>query len=129
MERRRKTMNQDDLKKRTKMFSLRVLEVVDELPNSIKGRAIGGQLVRSGSSTGANYRAACRARSKAEFISKLGTVIEEADETAFWLEIIMEGGILPSDRIRPLWSEANEIVSIMTASRRTAEHNRDQEKN
>jgi len=122
-------MNQDDLKKRTKMFSLRVLEVVDELPNSIKGRAIGGQLVRSGSSTGANYRAACRARSKAEFISKLGTVIEEADETAFWLEIIMEGGILPSDRIRPLWSEANEIVSIMTASRRTAEHNRDQEKN
>jgi len=121
-------MNQDDLKKRTKRFSLRVLNVVDALPYTVKGRAIGGQLARSGTSTGANYRAACRARSQAEFIAKLGTVIEEADETAFWLELIMEDGILPSDSLSSLWTEANEIVSIMTASRRTAENNRDNEK-
>lgn len=121
-------MDQDDLKKRTKKFSLRVLDVVDALPNTVKGRAIGGQLVRSGTSTGANYRAACRARSKAEFIAKLGTVIEEADETAFWLELIMEGDVLPSDRVEPLWSEADELVSIMTASRRTAENNRGKDK-
>ena len=79
-------------------------------------------------STGANYRAACRGRSKAEFIAKLGIVIEEADETAFWLELIMESGLIAQERIEPLWTEANEIVAIMTASRRTAEKHRAEEK-
>ncbi len=121
-------MDQNDLKLRTKRFSLRILDVVDALPGTVKGRAIAGQLVRSGMSTGANYRAACRARSKAEFIAKLGTVIEEADETAFWLELIMDGDILARENVTPLWNEANEIVSIMTSSRKTAEQNRAKEK-
>lgn len=81
----------EDLKERTKKFALRILNVVDALPNTIKGRAVGRQIVRCGTSVGANYRAACRARSRAEFIAKLGTVIEEADESAFWLELIHGG--------------------------------------
>ena len=76
-------MDSDDLKKRTKQFALRILKLVAALPNTIEGRAIRGQLVRSGTSVGANYRAACRGRSKAEFVAKLGTVEEEADETRF----------------------------------------------
>ncbi|MGI8838489.1 MAG: four helix bundle protein [Pyrinomonadaceae bacterium] len=79
-------MKADDLKKRTKQFALRILKLVAALPNTVEGRAIGGQLVRAGTSVAANYRAACRGRSKAEFIAKMGTVEEEADESAFWLE-------------------------------------------
>jgi four helix bundle protein len=77
-------MNADDLKRRTKQFALRVLKLVAALPNTVAGRAIGGQLVRSGSSVGANYRAACRGRSKAEFVAKLGIAEEEADESGYW---------------------------------------------
>ena len=83
-------MNEDDLKKRTKQFALRILKLVAALPRTIAGRTIGGQLARSGTSVAANYRAACRARSKAEFISRLGVVEEEADESALWLELIIE---------------------------------------
>ncbi len=86
-------MNAKELKKRTKQFALRILKLVAALPNSIQGRAIGGQLVRAGTSVGANYRAACRGRSRAEFIAKLGVVEEEA-ESAFWLELIIEGRFL-----------------------------------
>ena len=114
----------EELKGRTKRFALRVLNVVDALPKTVKGRLIGGQLGRAGTSTAANYRAACRARSKAEFIAKLGTVIEEADESAFWLELIVEGKILGRQLIEPLWREANEIVAIMTASQKTARRNK-----
>ena len=110
----------EELKQRTKDFAKRVLKVVDALPNTIKGRAIGNQLVRSGTSTAANYRAACRGRSKAEFAAKLGTVIEEADESALWLELIIEDRILKAQLVQPLLDEANEIVAIMTASRKTA---------
>jgi four helix bundle protein len=84
-------MKPDDLKKRTKQFALRVLKLVAALPNNLPGRTIGGQLVRAGTSVGANYRAACRARSKPEFIAKIGIVEEEADESAFWMELIIEG--------------------------------------
>ena len=83
-------MNADDLKNRTKRFALRILRLAAALPNTIEGKAIKGQLVRAGTSVGANYRASCRARSRAEFVAKIGTVEEESDESAFWLEIIIE---------------------------------------
>jgi len=113
-------MDEAELKSRTKQFALRVMRLVDALPKSIKGRTIGGQLIRSGTSVAANYRATCRARSRAEFISKLGVVVEEADESALWLELIVEDGLLPEARVVPLLNEANEIVRIMVASRKTA---------
>ncbi len=90
-------MNAEELKKRTKQFALRILKLAAALPNTIEGRAIRGQLVRAGTSVGANYRAACRGRSKAEFIAKIGVVEEEADESAFWLELIIEGGLLTAE--------------------------------
>ncbi len=113
-------MNATILKARTKKFALRILKIVDALPNSIKGRAIANQLVRAGTSVASNYRASCRGRSKAEFNAKLGTVAEEADESALWLELIIEDGILPKKRVQSLLDEANEIVAIMTSSRKTA---------
>jgi four helix bundle protein len=112
---------ENDLKDRTKMFARRVLRLLDHLPNNRKGWIVGDQLGRCGTSVGANYRAACRARSRAEFIAKLGTVIEEADESAYWLELVMEDEIVKADQVTPLWQEANEIVAIMTSSRKTAE--------
>ena len=113
-------MNADDLKKRTKQFALRVLKLVAALPNTVAGRAIGGQLVRSGSSVGANYRAACRGRSRAEFVAKLGVVEEEADESAFWMEMIIEGELLKPRQVEPLLNEANEITKIIAQSRISA---------
>jgi len=89
------------------------------LPNTAVGRIIGNQLIRAGTSVGANYRAACRARSKAEFAAKLGIVEEEADESAYWMELIAEGGLLGEDSVRALISEADEIVAIMVASRKS----------
>ena len=113
-------MDEKHLKQRTKEFSLRILKLVAALPKTIEGRAIANQLVRSGTSVGANYRAACRGRSKAEFLAKLGTVEEEADESAFWLEIIIEGKLLKPNRVESLLREANELVAIMVASRKSA---------
>ena len=113
-------MTEDDLKKRTKLFALRILKLVAALPKTLAGRTIGGQLVRSGTSVAANYRAACRARSKAEFISRLGVVEEEADESALWLELIMESQLMKKTLVEPLWTEADEIVAIMTSSRKSA---------
>ena len=109
-------MNPQELKERTKRFALRVMRLVDALPKSAKGRALASQLVRSGTSVAANYRASCRARSRAEFISKIGVVEEEADETALWLELIIDDKILPQKKITPLLNEANELVAIMAAS-------------
>ncbi len=114
-------MDQAELKKRTKQFGLRVMKMVGALPNDSVGRAIGGQLVRSGTSVGANYRPACRGRSKAEFIAKLGIVIEEADESGYWMELIIEGGLLPTDKVELLLDEANQITAIMVASRKSAQ--------
>ena len=114
-------MKGDELKERTKQFALRVLKLVDALPNTVAGRVIANQIMRSGSSVGANYRAACRARSNAEFIAKIGTVLEESDETEFWLELIRDGKLLPTDKVEPLKKEAEEITAIMAASRKTAQ--------
>ena len=82
-------MDEDELKRRTKRFALRVIKLVAALPKTVEGRTIGNQLVRAGTSVGANYRAACRARSKAEFIARLGVVEEEADESEYWMELII----------------------------------------
>ena len=109
-------MNAQDLKERTKQFALRVIRLVDALPNTPKGRAIASQLVRSGTSVAANYRAACRGRSKAEFIAKVGIVEEEADETALWLELIIDDKLLPEKKVAPLLKEANEVTAIMATS-------------
>jgi four helix bundle protein len=109
-------MNAQDLKDRTKKFALRVMHLVDALPDTPKGRAVASQLVRSGTSVAANYRAACRGRSHAEFISKIGVVEEEADETVLWLELIVEDKLLPEGKIAPLLKEANELTAIIAAS-------------
>ena len=112
-------MNSEELKSRTKLFALRVMQLVDSLPNTTAGRAIGNQLIRSGTSVGANYRAACRGRSKAEFAAKLGTVAEEADESCFWLELIIESKLLAERLVTPLLYKADELTAIFTASAKT----------
>ncbi len=117
-------MDQTELKARTKKFALRILKLTAALPRVEEAKVIRNQLARSGTSVGANYRASCRARSRAEFISKLGVVIEEADESCFWMEMIIEGEFLPAKNVEALLQEANEITAIMTASRKTAEENK-----
>ena len=113
-------MTERELLQRTKQFALRIFKLVGALPQTIQGRAVAAQLIRSGTSVAANYRAACRARSKAEFVAKLGIVEEEADETAFWLELIIETSLLSLTKVKPLLTEASEIVTIMTSSKKTA---------
>ena len=113
-------MTPEELRERTKQFALRVIKLVESLPKTPSARTIGGQLIRSGTSVGANYRACCRARSNADFIAKLGIVIEEADESAFWLELIIESQIMKIEMIEPLLNEANELVKIFVSSRQTA---------
>ncbi len=115
-----KVVRTADLKARTKQSALRVMKMVDTLPRTIQGRTIAKQIIRSATSVAANYRAACRARSRAEFIAKIGVVEEEADESCFWLELIIDSGLLTEERIRPLLSEAGELVAIMAASRKSA---------
>jgi len=109
-----------DLKARTRNFALRIIRVVRSLPRSPEAHVIGRQLLRSGLSAAANYRAVCRARSRPEFLAKLAIVIEEADETAFWLELLVDAGLLPEIRLKDLRSEANQLVAIFNASRTTA---------
>ncbi|MFA6551542.1 MAG: four helix bundle protein [Patescibacteria group bacterium] len=116
-------MNREDLKLRTKNYVLRIIKLVKALPNTLDSRTIGNQLIRCGTSVGANYRAVCRARSNAEFISKLGIVIEEADESAFWIELIIESGLIKEELLKPLLKETNEIISIMVASSKSAKIN------
>jgi len=113
-------MTERELLQRTKQFGLRIFKLVGVLPQTIQGRAIAAQLIRSGTSVAANYRAACRARSKPEFIAKLGVVEEEADESAFWLELIIETGLLSAAKVTPLLTEAGEIVAMMASSKKTA---------
>ena len=113
-------MNEVELKQRTKQFALRVMKLVGALPEDSVGRPIGNQLIRSGTAIGANYRAACRGRSKAEFVAKLGVVVEEADESGYWLELIVEGELLAKRLVEPLLKEANELTAIMVASRKSA---------
>ncbi len=113
-------MNEADMKKRTKRFALDIIHLVGELPKTTVGRAIGGQLVRSGTSVGVNYRAACRGKSKADFIAKLGIVEEEADESCYWLELLIEGALAEKQRAELLLKEASELTAIIVASRKTA---------
>jgi four helix bundle protein len=113
-------MNPTELKLRTKQFALRIIKLTSAIPKVTAGRAIAAQIVRSGTSVAANYRACCRARSQAEFISKIGTVEEEADETALWLELLIESGIMPGKKLAALLAEANELTAIMAASRKSA---------
>ena len=116
-------MNSEELKKRTKDFALRILKLANALPKNIIGLPIGNQIIRSGTSTAANYRAALRARSTPEFIAKLRIVIEEADETVFWLEMIIESDLMKKELVSPLLQEANEIVAIMVSTCKTTTKN------
>ena len=109
-----------DLKERTKAFSLDVVGLVEDLPRGRGPDAIGNQLLRSGTSVGANYRAACRARSPREFVAKLGIVEEEADESQFWMDIIIARGWADTNRATQLRDEAGQLVAIVVASIRTA---------
>jgi len=113
-----------ELQRRTKQFALRVFKLVDALPRTPAGRAVSNQLVQSASSVGANYRAACRARSHAEFTARLGTVLEEADESLYWLELIRDGKLMSESKIRLLLREADELTAIVAAGRKSAAANR-----
>ena len=113
-------MDQTEMKKRTKEFAKEIIRLCRKLPKNREGRLIGDQIFRSGTSIAANYRSACRARSKAEFISKLSIVEEEADETLFWLEVIKEMTIFKYEKLDALMKENDEILAIVVASIRTA---------
>lgn len=113
-------MNSDELKKRTKLFAIEMVKLVENFPKTISGKTIGNQLIRSATSVGANYRAACRAQSQAHFISKISIVEEEADESLFWLEVSLEVGLITKEVAAPFIKEADELTAIFTASRKTA---------
>jgi four helix bundle protein len=113
-------MDHDELKRRTKEFAKAVIALCRKLPDTPEARLIRGQLFRAGTSVAANYRSACRGRSKAEFIAKLGIVLEEVDESEYWLEIIHETRILRPEVVQPLLREAGELVAIFVSSIRTA---------
>ena len=116
-------MQPKDLQKRTKEFALRIIKLADLLEKYPLGKYVGRQIFRSGTSTAANYRAACRARSVKDFISKLGIVIEEVDETTFWLELLIESGIIKKEEIQDLYRESNELTAIMVASKNSTIRN------
>jgi four helix bundle protein len=113
-------MSPEELKARTKAFAIRIITLVDAMPRTQAGQAIGRQLLRSATSVGANYRAACRAQSRAEFAAKISIVVEEADETLYWLELLKESGLITSEPLAQLLREANELVAIAVSSRKTA---------
>jgi len=110
----------EQLRDRTKAFALRVIRLFRSLPYKTDTQVLGKQLLRCGTSVAANYRAACRARSKAEFIARIGIVAEEADETVLWLELLIESGILETEMTKNLLEEAKQLAAILTASQQTA---------
>ena len=116
----KQTMSNENLKKRTKKFALDVIKFFEALPKNETCRILGRQLLRSGTSVGANYRAACRAKSTADFISKMGTVEEEADESSYWIELLIEDGKVAETKAGPLMREANELLAITVSSINTA---------
>jgi four helix bundle protein len=120
MPRRRKDMDQEELKPRTKFFALGIIQLVASLPKDRTTTVLGGQLLRSGTSVGSNYRSACRAKSLADFISKMSIVEEEADESLYWMELLIEAGIEISIKMDALMKEAGELLAITVASIRTA---------
>jgi four helix bundle protein len=113
------TDKHQELKARTKQFAFRVIRMSQALPRSREANVIGQQVLRSATSVAANYRAAGRSRSKAEFVAKIGVVVEEADETVLWLELLADGGIISPAKLGHLLAEANQLVAIFAASRRT----------
>jgi four helix bundle protein len=117
-------MTNEELRERTKQFALRIIRLFRALPGKGDAQIVGQQLLRCGTSVGANYRAACRARSKAEFVARLGIVAEEADESVFWLEMIEESKMLNPKRLEEILKEARELTAIFSASLRTAKGNR-----
>ena len=115
----RVTMRGDDLRNRTKRFALRVIKLVEALPKGKTPDVIGRQLLRSGTSVGANYRAACRAKSAADFISKMGTVEEETDESIYWMELLVDSGLMPQNIVYELQQEGEELLAIIVSSIKT----------
>ena len=112
-------MDEHPFKQRTKGLALEVIRLVDSLPRNIIAEVVGRQLLRSGTSVGANCRAACRGKSALDVIAKLGIVEEEADESIYWMELLVEGGVVPKERVRALIKEANEILAMTVASIKT----------
>jgi len=115
-----KSMDNENLKRRTKKFALDVIKLVESLPRDYTCRVLGGQLLRAGTSVGANYRAVCRAKSVADFISKFSTVEEEVDESGFWLELLVDSGKLDQATALPLIEESDELTAIAVSSINTA---------
>ena len=117
-------MTQEEMKARTNKFALRVIRLVESLPDTQTANVIGNQLLRSGTSVGANYRAACRAKSTADFISKLSIVEEENDESIYWMELLIESETVKENLLQNLMNEADEILSIIVSSIKTSKENR-----
>ncbi len=113
-------MTDGQMKQRRQLFALRILALAEALPKTRSGNAIANQILRSGRSIAANYRALCRSKSRADFVNETSIIEEEADETAVWLEMIRDASLLENKEIQPLLQEANELVAILVASRRTA---------
>ena len=116
-------MTKDEMKARTKKYALRVIKAVQALPENRMANVLGSQLVRSGTSVGANYRAACRAKSTADFVNKLKIVEEEGDESLFWMELLVETGITPQSKLGELMKEGDELVAIVVAAIKTTRQN------
>ena len=121
------SMEPEEFKKRKRAFAIRVVRLVGSLPNWGTASIMGRQLLRCGTSVGANYRAACRARSRADFVAKMGIVEEECDESLYWMDLLIESGLVPAARLEDLMGEADEILSMVVASIRTARDRKDSE--
>ncbi|MFH1562895.1 MAG: four helix bundle protein [Nitrospirota bacterium] len=117
-------MNEEEMKQRTRKFALRIIRFVESLPRGRTADVIGKQLLRSGTSVGANYRAVCRAKSNADFISKMSIVEEEADESLYWIELLVESGMVEINKVKSLMEEASELVAIVVTSIKTAKTKR-----
>ncbi len=114
------TDSPEEMRTRTKQFALRIIRLYQALPQKAEAQVLGKQLLRSGTSVAASYRAACRARSRPEFIAKIGVALEEADESVFWLELVGESEILPMDKLESILDEANQLTAILSATRSTS---------
>ena len=120
----RKPMTREEMKERTKAYANRVVKLCAALPNNWIARILGQQLLRSGTSVGANYRAVCRAKSNADFINKLRVVEEECDESLFWMELLVDNNLIKASRLAGLMKEADEILAIVVSSAKTARTSR-----
>ena len=127
-ERKRKKEEVADLRTRTKAFALRIIRLYSGLPKGTEAQVLGRQMIRSGTSVGANYREAYRARSKAEFIAKAGECLKEIEETGYWLELLVDSGIVSEERLAELRNECGELTAIFVASVRKAKSNEEKEK-